>query len=183
MGVHNNVPFLQKEPGEEVSGEGLLKASPSPTGPKSPSTPLTPRLSRETSIRRNYSITAKVTVAVPAYSTLPAVTTMTSASSLSSTMVQEEQGKTLDANADSATQEFHGDIKVSASLPSKSTLEKIADLPVFDVDGKSLPFKSLYWPEAKDKKKVMIIFIRHFFCGVSIVLLPRCRHEHSLTPG
>jgi len=77
--------------------------------------------------------------------------------------------KPVDANSDPATQEFHGDIKVSTSLPSKSTLEKTADLPIFDVDGNIIPFKSLYWSDGNESQKVMIIFIRHFFCGVCAV--------------
>ncbi|ERF68970.1 hypothetical protein EPUS_09024 [Endocarpon pusillum Z07020] len=71
----------------------------------------------------------------------------------------------LGANSDPATQEFQGDVKVSTALPSESTLERIADLPVFDVDGKTVSFKSLYWSNGNESKKVMIIFIRHFFCG------------------
>ncbi len=85
-------------------------------------------------------------------------------------MAQVDAEKPLDANSDPATREFQGDIKVSTSLPSKSTLEKTADLLVFDVDGKTVPFKSLYWSDARESTKVMIIFIRHFFCGVCVVL-------------
>lgn len=71
----------------------------------------------------------------------------------------------LDSHRDPATQDFHGDIEVSPLLPSSSVLETAADLPVFDLDGKTIPFKSLYWVNGRDSKKVMIIFIRHFFCG------------------
>lgn len=61
------------------------------------------------------------------------------------------------------TDDFEGDIKVSKKPPLQSDLQKIADLPVLDATGKSHTFKSLY----DGKRKVLIVFIRHFFCGVS----------------
>lgn len=81
-------------------------------------------------------------------------------------MAHQANAELLDIKPDATTQEFQGDIKVSTSLPSKSTLDKVADLVVFDVDGKTTPFKSLYWSDTKESEKVMIIFIRHFLCGV-----------------
>lgn len=75
------------------------------------------------------------------------------------------QPRTENATSDPAIQDFQGDIKVSTSLPSKSTLDQTADLPVFDADGKTVPFKSLYWSDGSERKKIMIVFIRHFFCG------------------
>ena len=168
MVVRNNLPLLQKEPEDQIPRHGDLIASLSPVGLKSPSLPLIPRLSKQTSIRRNYSTTTTVTVAGPAYSTLSVARSADSALSLPSTMAQKDKAKPLDVESDVTTQEFQGDIKVSTSVPSKSTLEKVADLPVFDVDGKTIPFKSLYWPDTNERKKVMIIFIRHFFCGVCI---------------
>lgn len=81
-------------------------------------------------------------------------------------MAQADTERSENTNSDPATQEFCGNIKVSTSLPSKSTLEQAADLPVFRADGKTVPFKSLYWSDASKRKTVMIIFIRHFFCGV-----------------
>jgi len=60
------------------------------------------------------------------------------------------------------TSEFDGDVKVSNKPPSKADLERVADLPILDANRKAHKFSSLY----KDKHKVLIIFIRHFFCGV-----------------
>ena len=168
MGVHNNVPALEKGPREHLCRDGPLDDSLSSSSLKTPTTPLSPRLSKQTSTRRNYSITATLTVAGPAYSTDSAVTPTSPALSSASVMAPGESDRALHAQPDPATQEFRGDIKVSAALPSKSTLEKIADLSVFDVDGKSLAFKSLYWPDGNASEKVLIIFIRHFFCGVCI---------------
>jgi hypothetical protein len=170
MVIRGNVTLFEKELRDHISGDKVVPASSSPVALKTPIKPLTPRLSRQASVRRNYSITATVTIAGPVYSNIPAA--RFTASGLPSAMAQADTKKPLDTNSDPATQEFHGDVKVSTSLPSKPTLEKCAELPVLDVDGKTVPFKSLYWPDANESKKVMIIFIRHFFCGVSIALLP-----------
>jgi hypothetical protein len=171
MVIRNNAALLQKGANDPGSEEWYSKALSFPNGLESPSTPLSPRLSRQRSIRRNYSITATVTVAGPSYSTLPTPKLTRFAPHSTSTMAQKQTETARAVNSDPATQDFQGDIKVSASLPSKSMLEKTADLPVFDVDGKTVPFKSLYWSEVGENKRVMIIFIRHFFCGVCIIAL------------
>lgn len=63
------------------------------------------------------------------------------------------------------TGELKGDIEVSNKLPSRSDLEKIADWPVLDGSGQKIAFKDLY-SSANGSRRVLIIFIRHFFCGV-----------------
>jgi hypothetical protein len=55
----------------------------------------------------------------------------------------------------------------SSALPSKSILERAADLTIDDARGQAVPFKELYRAEPGQRRHVMIIFIRHFFCGVS----------------
>ena len=173
MVVSSSVLLRVDEHMERKSGDGLVKALLSPAPLKTPTTPLSPRLSRQTSIRRNQFITATITVPGPIHTTIPAARFDTSGPALSSVMPHDENS--LDANSDPATREFQGDVKVSTALPSESTLERIADLPLFDVDGKTVSFKSLYWSNSNESKKVMIIFIRHFFCGVSIVDIPCVR--------
>lgn len=64
------------------------------------------------------------------------------------------------------TGDFSGDIDVSSKLPSQKDLENVADLPVLDVDGQPHPFKTLHTSQ-DGPQRVLIIFIRHFFCGVS----------------
>lgn len=60
------------------------------------------------------------------------------------------------------------DVEVSSELPTKEMIEKAADIPIFDAEGKSIPFENLYRPSNPfEKKRVMVIFVRHFFCGVS----------------
>ena len=64
------------------------------------------------------------------------------------------------------SQEFSGKIKVSQKSPSRKDLEKVADLPLLDRNGEARSFKSLHSdPEHRDVE-TLIIFIRHFFCGV-----------------
>ena len=62
--------------------------------------------------------------------------------------------------------DFEGDVKVSNKLPTVAELKKVADLPVLDAGGKSQPFKNIYSGE-KATQRVLVIFVRHFFCGVS----------------
>ena len=62
--------------------------------------------------------------------------------------------------------DFDGDIRVSQSIPSKADLKQAADLPILDVGKKSHAFKSLYSGE-RGARRILVLFIRHFFCGVS----------------
>ena len=52
-------------------------------------------------------------------------------------------------------------------LPSKVILDRAANLSVNDARGQAIPFKELYRTEPGQRRRIMIIFIRHFFCGVS----------------
>lgn len=69
------------------------------------------------------------------------------------------------AEASPTTLDFQGDVKVSNNPPSKATLATAGELPVLGVDGKKLSFKSLYAAADGEYRRVLIIFIRHFFCG------------------
>ncbi|MCJ1412717.1 hypothetical protein MMC19_006815 [Ptychographa xylographoides] len=62
--------------------------------------------------------------------------------------------------------DFEGNIKVSQSPPTKGDLAKAADIPILNAQNESMPFKKLYMP-TKGGRRVLILFIRHFFCGVS----------------
>ncbi|OJD16522.1 hypothetical protein AJ78_03299 [Emergomyces pasteurianus Ep9510] len=54
-----------------------------------------------------------------------------------------------------------------SASPSESVLKAAAKIPILDVDGNELLFEDLYKPSGpgKKKKRTLIIFIRHFFCG------------------
>jgi hypothetical protein len=62
----------------------------------------------------------------------------------------------------------------SSAVPSKAVLDRAADLTVDDAQGQAISFKDLYQVEPGHSRRVMIIFIRHFFCGVS---------PHGLAPS
>lgn len=62
--------------------------------------------------------------------------------------------------------DFDGSVDSNNELPSAATLRKIENYVVLDRDGKSHPFKSLYTGRHV-ARRVLIIFVRHFFCGVS----------------
>ena len=64
--------------------------------------------------------------------------------------------------------ECTGSIKVSQKVPTAAELRKVADLPVLSAQRESIPFKDLY---TRDGRRVLIIFIRHFFCGVCALKL------------
>jgi hypothetical protein len=72
-------------------------------------------------------------------------------------------------------EEFEGTVDVTNDLPTEKDLARVGDLLVLDAQGQSRPFKELYnAPHVATRQ--LIIFIRHFFCGVSTAnLLPeRC---------
>lgn len=62
--------------------------------------------------------------------------------------------------------DFNGAVESNNELPSIETLRKIENYVVLDRDGKTHPFKSLYTGKHV-ARRVLIIFVRHFFCGVS----------------
>lgn len=63
-------------------------------------------------------------------------------------------------------EEFEGTVDVNNDLPSEKDLKKVEDLLILDAQGKSRPFRELYDASGVAPRQ-LIIFIRHFFCGVS----------------
>lgn len=55
--------------------------------------------------------------------------------------------------------------KVDSSLPTRDMLEKCANLPLLEQDGAEHSFESIVNRDSS-KDRHMLIFIRHFFCGV-----------------
>ncbi|KAI5926957.1 AhpC/TSA antioxidant enzyme-domain-containing protein [Camillea tinctor] len=60
--------------------------------------------------------------------------------------------------------DFQGEIQTTQELPTAETLRRIESYTVLDRNGKSHPFKSLY-AGRNVARRVLIIFVRHFFCG------------------
>ena len=173
---------------DNKSGDWPPKGLLSPVAPSTPSTPVSSGLSNKTSIRTDYSITAGFIVPDLACSTISeaesahsAATSMFAMAHKPTTTTATTTEKPLNNQADLVNQEAQDKIKFSSMLPSESMLETVADLPVFDKDGKFVPFKSLYWVDGRDSKRVMIIFIRNFFCGVCLALVLSIRRRTTDT--
>lgn len=62
--------------------------------------------------------------------------------------------------------DFQGEVLTNNELPSAETIRRIGDYIVLDRHGKTHTFKSLYTGR-NVARRVLIIFVRHFFCGVS----------------
>ncbi|KAI2624113.1 hypothetical protein GGS21DRAFT_532988 [Xylaria nigripes] len=68
------------------------------------------------------------------------------------------------SNSDSHPPDFDGEVDTTHELPSCETLRAIEDYTVLDRDGRTRPFKSLYSGH-NAARRVLLIFVRHFFCG------------------
>lgn len=72
--------------------------------------------------------------------------------------------------------DFEGSVETNHDLPTPETIRKIDNYTVLDRDGKSHTFRSLYTGR-HTARRVLIIFIRHFYCGVSY------SHSHLRPPS
>jgi hypothetical protein len=61
------------------------------------------------------------------------------------------------------------EIDISDSRPGDSMLAAAGKIPIFDSDGKGRPFSSIYSGDTAIGEQQMVIFVRHFFCGVSLI--------------
>jgi hypothetical protein len=71
---------------------------------------------------------------------------------------------TKTSNGVDPTAEFVGEVNTNNDLPTQEMLEKVENMILLDKDGKTIPFKSLY-TGPNVARRVLVIFIRHFFCG------------------
>lgn len=76
-------------------------------------------------------------------------------------------------------EEFEGTVNVNNDLPTDEDMKKVEHLLLLDAESKSRPFKDLYDASGVAPRQ-LIIFIRHFFCGVNISLSPQPT-THPLT--
>lgn len=74
-------------------------------------------------------------------------------------------------------QDFTGAVATTNELPTQETLRKVDDYVVLDRDGRTHTFKSLY-SGRNVARRMLIIFVRHFLCGVSFYF----RHSFSDPP-
>jgi hypothetical protein len=62
--------------------------------------------------------------------------------------------------------DFQGAVESNHNLPSAELIRKIDNYMVLDRDGKSHTFRSLYTGR-HTARRVLIVFVRHFYCGVN----------------
>ncbi len=89
-----------------------------------------------------------------------------SATPRASSDASSQHTKVESGGGEDVTADFNGDLDTNNDLPSRATLKKIEDFPILDQDGKAIPFKNLY-TGPNVPRRILVIFIRHFFCGVS----------------
>lgn len=78
--------------------------------------------------------------------------------------------------------DFQGEVLTNNDLPSQETIRRIGDYIVLDRHGKTHTFKSLYTGR-NVARRVLIIFVRHFFCGVSFLEAFTSPHPLFFSPG
>lgn len=76
------------------------------------------------------------------------------------------------AGGTTSTADFDGTVNTNNELPSPELLKKIEDYVVLDEDNKSRPFKSVC-TGSNVARRVLVIFVRHFYCGVGSGILSR----------
>lgn len=69
--------------------------------------------------------------------------------------------------------DFQGEVLSNDELPSQETVRRIGDYIVLDRHGKTHTFKSLYTGR-NVARRVLVIFVRHFYCGVSLDYMSFC---------
>lgn len=69
-------------------------------------------------------------------------------------------------DADDWFAQFRGDLDISDAPPTPAALASAGEIPVYDSVGNSRLFKSLFSVGEVVGDRQLIIFIRHFFCGV-----------------
>jgi len=73
----------------------------------------------------------------------------------------------IDAHFD----QFRDDLDISDEYPSQETLKAAGNISIYDANGNSMPFKNLISGETAIGERQLIVFVRHFYCGVSPVSL------------
>ena len=63
--------------------------------------------------------------------------------------------------------EFTGDVNTNNEIPTQELLKKVENFMLLDRDGRAVQFKDLY-SGPNVARRVLVIFIRHFFCGVCL---------------
>ncbi|KAI1446248.1 AhpC/TSA antioxidant enzyme-domain-containing protein [Annulohypoxylon stygium] len=145
--------------------------------PTPPGAPITNEKNPRSSLNEKNRQSTIATVPAPSNSKRPDTTEKPTQDAKPTTIVDTSTTNAKDADlairpmADAQTQDdlvnppdFQGEVQTTNDLPTIETLRKIEMYTVLDSDGKSHTFKSLYAGH-NSARRVLIIFIRHFFCG------------------
>ncbi|KAF2760534.1 hypothetical protein EJ05DRAFT_498496 [Pseudovirgaria hyperparasitica] len=68
-------------------------------------------------------------------------------------------------NNDAWFERFHDSTDETDELPSHDQLDLVGDIPIYDSEGNSRSFRSLYSGESVIGERQFVVFIRHFYCG------------------
>jgi hypothetical protein len=88
------------------------------------------------------------------------------------------QFRSLDHSSEFASDEalarYPGEIDITDNLPNKATLDEAGDILIYDSEGNSRSFKSLYSGDSAIGDQQLVVFVRHFYCGVSLRIHLQC---------
>lgn len=87
--------------------------------------------------------------------------------STSSAMSGTQASTAASSVTDDPRADFKGDVAVNDNLPTQKMLDACAEVDLLDSEGKKHSFKSLF-TEKTGPSRHLVVFVRHFFCGVSI---------------
>jgi hypothetical protein len=73
-----------------------------------------------------------------------------------------------DPESDLMFERYKEHIDISDNLPDAKTMGHAGEIPIFDSEGNSRPFKTIYSGELAIGEQQMVLFVRHFFCGVRL---------------
>lgn len=167
-------PSVQLKIDSLQSLDGGLFPRPQPTNP--PNTTQVMAATTEKALEQQHPATADMKPETPASAPAPDTTTNEKDGAATATVAQDQDAAAAACDFDPSA-DFKGDLQVSQDLPTEKDIKKCEDMLVLGADGESRPFKSLYSGEGVASRQ-LIIFVRHFFCGVRFRPLS-CTAQHD----
>ena len=159
----NEAPAVHKQPSQEPGSDGITTTTTTTTAAAATDVPPAAQTGADASAVDPTTTGDQTPTAILSTSTAPAPTEPAKPKSAISRKPVPSTHLEVDK---SRPQDFEGEVATDNELPPPEVLKKIEDYIVLDRDGKSHTFKSLYTGN-NVSRRVLMIFIRHFFCGVS----------------
>jgi len=157
----DETPAVQKQPGQEPGSDGITTTTTTTAAAEATEVPSAAQADTDTSATDPTTTGDQTPTAILSSSTAPAPT---EPAKPKPTIPRKPVPSTYLEVDKSRPQDFEGEVATDNELPSPEVLKKIEDYIVLDRDGKSHTFKSLYTGN-NVSRRVLMIFIRHFFCG------------------